>query len=105
MEAPTKCMPFVKGYKFTLGTDNINVVSAKNKLNPYAKNIMYLLAEPHNERNKINSWKSSYPLFTLAGHEDSINKILSARLNSSSYLSCKANKIENISVYGVQVTA
>jgi hypothetical protein len=95
-----------KGYKFTLGTDNIIVVSAKKKmLNPYAKNIMYLLAAPYNECNKINSWKSSYPLFTLAGHEDLINKILSARFNSSSYLSCKANEIENVSVYGVQVTA
>ena len=98
MEAPTKCMPFVKDYKFTLGTDNIIVVSAKkNMLNPYAKNIMYLLADLYNECNKINSWKSSYPLFALAGHEDLINKILSARSNSSSYLSCKANKIENVS--------
>jgi hypothetical protein len=48
-------MPFVKGYKFILGTDNIILVSAKKMLNPYAKNIMYLLADPYNERNKINS--------------------------------------------------
>jgi tetratricopeptide (TPR) repeat protein len=98
MEAPTKCMPFLKDYKFTLAADNHILVSAKkNMINTSAKNIMFLLVDLYNTCNKVNSWKSSYPLFALAGHEDLFNKILSARSNPASYLACKADKIENVS--------
>ncbi|MFT5549620.1 MAG: tetratricopeptide (TPR) repeat protein [Candidatus Azotimanducaceae bacterium] len=98
MEAPTKCMPFIKDYRFTLDKNNkITFIAKKNMLNPYAKKIMSLVLDLFNACNKIESWKLSYPLFALAGYEELIDNILFARVNRTAYVNYKADKIENIS--------
>jgi len=98
MEAPIKCMPFLEDYKFSLDKNyNISFAAKKNMLNPYAKKILSLVLDLFNACNKIENWKSSYPLFALAGHEELIDNILFARANRTAYANYKADKIENIS--------
>lgn len=86
MEVPFQCMPLKSDYRYSLDKNGtLNASVKKTAVNPSATPIMKLLVEFYNVTNKISKWKSSFPLFKLAGHHQLIAKLLKAKGTNSKY--------------------
>jgi tetratricopeptide (TPR) repeat protein len=97
MNVPLSCMPLICDYKFLLDNQGMLVANAKKTmLNPKALQIMILLTDLYNAANKLESWKSTYPLFSLAGFENIVDKLLAAKSSGSAYKMYYASQIEQI---------
>jgi tetratricopeptide (TPR) repeat protein len=86
MSVPLTCMPLVNDYRFFIDIDgNLCTEAKKVMINPQASHIMALLTDMYNSAQKLQSWRSSYPLFVLAGFDDIVNKLLAAKSSARSY--------------------
>ena len=86
MNVPLQCMPFVEDYRYDIEDGKMVASPKKRQVNPQARSVMSRLVEMYNACNKLDSWKDSYPLFCLAGHQPLFEKFIQARSNGASYL-------------------
>jgi tetratricopeptide (TPR) repeat protein len=102
IEVPIRCMPIISDYRFSLDEQAKLCVKAKKKmLNSEAKVVVELLVQLYNLCDKLNSWKHSYPLFSLAGFKIIFDKLLQAQSNRAmyeKYYAINFNKISEKSI-------